>query len=334
MPLHHVLLASVLLSSALLSACGHSRPATAPPPAPRTSHLTNGEAHAELNGIRHWYRVAAAERGTVPLVIVHGGPGGNVWNFERTIGPELERFSTVVYYEQRGSGRSAPPASKDDYSVPLLVSDLDALRRHLGVERMALLGFSFGGELALEYALAHPEGVDRLLLQAPSVGPAERQDLIQLHGFESITTGELNAVVRALLREPGPPGERLEKVWGRVDSATVDRFLFEDPALARRNRAMWKESGLRNTGDMHRALLRNRNPEPLALRARAVTAPVLVLVGLHDRNVGVDPARDLVRALPDARLVLFERSAHFPDMEEPGKYAAAVRDFLLQGRQP
>jgi proline iminopeptidase len=327
--LHRVLLACAILSSSLLAACGHSRPVAAPAAqTPRASRLTDGEAHVELNGIRHWYRVAAAERGTVPLVIVHGGPGGNVWNFERTIGPELERFSTVVYYEQRGSGRSSPPASKDDYSLPLLVSDLDALRRHLGVERLSLLGFSFGSELALEYALAHPEAVEKLLLQAPSVGPAERQDVIQLHGFESVTTGELNATVRAILREPGTPAERLEKVWGRVDTATVDRFLFEDAEVARRNRAMWKESGLRNTGDMHRALLRNRDPEPLSLRARAVTAPVLVLVGLHDRNVGVDPARDLVRVLPRARLVLFERSAHFPDMEEPGKYASAVREFL------
>ncbi len=311
----------VLFFCVLVFACGHVRPAPA-------SRLTEGEAHVTLNGVRHWYRVAAAERATVPLVILHGGPGGNVWNFERTIGPALERFSTVVYFEQRGSGRSAPPASREDYSLPLLVSDLDALRRHLGVERMSLLGFSFGSELALEYALAHPEAVEKLVLQAPPMGPPERQDVIQLYGFESIATGETRDTIRALLREPGTPGERLEKVWSRVDSATVDRFLFQDADVARRNRELWRQSGLKNTGDMARALAARRNPEPLALRARAVTAPTLVLVGLHDRNVGVDPARDLVRVLPHARLLLFERSAHFPDLEEPARYASTVREFL------
>lgn len=310
-----------LLLWVLASACGHVRPASA-------SRLTNGEAHVELNGVRHWYRVAAAERGTVPLVILHGGPSGNVWNFERTIGPALERFSTVVYFEQRGSGRSAPPARREDYSLPLLVSDVDALRRHLGVERVSLLGFSFGAELALEYALAHPEAVERLVLQAPPMGPPERQDVIQLYGFESIATGDTREALRALLREPGTPGERLEKVWSRVDSATVDRFLFENADVARLNREMWNQSGLKNTGDMARALAAQRNSEPLALRARAITAPTLVLVGLYDRNVGVDPARDLVRVLPHARLVLFERSAHFPDMEEPARYASTVREFL------
>lgn len=306
----------------LVSACGHVRPAS-------SARLTNGEAFVELNGIRHWYRVAAAERGTVPLLILHGGPGGNVWNFERTIGPELERFSTVVYFEQRGSGRSAPPSSPDAYSLPLLVSDVDALRRHLGVERVALLGFSFGSELALEYALAHPEAVEKLVLQAPALGPPERQDVIQLYGFESIATGDTREAIRAILREPGSTGERLGKVWDLVDVATVDRFLFENADVARLNRAMWKQSGLRNTGAMARALATApRDPVPLALRARALTAPTLVLIGLHDRNVGVDPSRDLVRTLPHARLVLFERSAHFPDMEEPARYASTVREFL------
>ncbi|MGZ3456941.1 MAG: alpha/beta fold hydrolase [Archangium sp.] len=309
----------------LLAACGHAQPAPAVAAAPR---LKDGEYHASLNGIRHWYRVAGAVHGTVPLVIVHGGPGGHVYNFERTIGPELEKFTTLVYYEQRGSGRSMAPASKEDYSIPLLVSDLEALRQELGAPRISLLGFSFGSELALEYALAHRESVDRLILQAPPMGPSERQDFIQLYGFESVSTGELNEQVRSILREPLSSQARLEKVWGVVDSATVDRFLFEDQDVARRNREMWKQSGLVNTGDMARALAKQRNPEPLSLRVRGLDVPALVLVGLHDRNVGVDPARDLARVMPRARLVLFERSAHFPDMEEPGKYAAAVREFL------
>ncbi|HEX8438844.1 alpha/beta fold hydrolase, partial [Archangium sp.] len=171
-------LALWLVSLGLLAACGHAQPAPTAPAAPR---LKNGEYHAVLNGVRHWYRVAGAERGTLPLVILHGGPGGHVYNFERTIGPELEKFTTVVYYEQRGSGRSMAPASKEDYSIPLLVSDLEALRQELGGPRISLLGFSFGSELALEYALAHREAVERLILQAPPMGPPERQDLIQLH---------------------------------------------------------------------------------------------------------------------------------------------------------
>ncbi len=107
---------------------------------------------------------------TAPLVIIHGGPGGHVYNFERTIGPQLEAFTTVIYYEQRGCGRSDQPLDPYTYSIEMLVSDLDELRQALGLDRINLLGFSFGGELALEYALAHPEHVERLIVQSPSLG--------------------------------------------------------------------------------------------------------------------------------------------------------------------
>ena len=74
---------------------------------------------------------------------------------------------TVVCYEQRGCGRSDPPPSADDYSLPLLVSDLDELRAALEIDRVVLLGYSFGSELAMEYALAHTKRVTRMVLQAP-----------------------------------------------------------------------------------------------------------------------------------------------------------------------
>jgi proline iminopeptidase len=92
---------------------------------------------------------------------------------------------------------------------------------------------------------------------------------------------------------------------------------------------LWEESGLRNTGQMLRALMR-RGPDgaPLLHRARAIRVPTLILVGLHDRNVGVDSNRDVASVIPDAKLVLFDHSAHFPDIDETGKYAATVRDFL------
>ena len=116
-----------------------------------TSVLRNGEGQVELNDITHWYRIAGAEHATTPLVIIHGGPGGNVYNFERTMGPKLETFATIIYYAQRGCGRSVPPQDPNAYSIPLLVSDLEMLRQKLGLVKMIPLGFSFGGELALEY---------------------------------------------------------------------------------------------------------------------------------------------------------------------------------------
>lgn len=76
----------------------------------------------------------------MPIVVVYGGPGGFVYNFERTIRPELETFTTLIYYEQCGSGRSDPPPNRGDYSLDLLISDLKALRQHWSLNKIRRLG--------------------------------------------------------------------------------------------------------------------------------------------------------------------------------------------------
>lgn len=295
-----------------------------------TGQLRDGEYRLELNGIAHWVRVAGARRGGVPLVVVHGGPGGNTYNFERTIGPRLEAFTTVIYYDQRGCGRSDPPPDPHAYSLPLLAADLEALRRLLGLDRVALLGFSFGAELALAYAQQHPEPVHALILQAPTLMTTRpsRTFWTQLWGFYHLAEGGLRERIARLLSDDGPLEERWLQAWSAVDVATVDRFLFHQPGAAALNRRLWRESGMSNTGDMLRALM--RQPRPLdALQALAgIRAPTLVIVGLHDRNTGVDACRDLAALIPGARLVVFEHSAHFPEIEEPERYANEVRRFL------
>ncbi|WP_350279671.1 alpha/beta fold hydrolase [Kribbella sp. HUAS MG21] len=276
-----------------------------------------------INGVRHWVRVVGELRSGTPLVVVHGGPGGFVYDFERLTGPLLERLGPVVYYEQRGCGRSDRP---DDgrYDVPLLVDDLEQLRRGLEVPRMVLLGISFGGELAAEYTVAYPERVEKLILQGTGLaGPLTPSPWAA--GFEAVAASdELRTAIRAAAAGGGPSA-----VWEVVDRETTDRFLFHQPEVGRRIRELWEESGLVNTGELAAALAKQRpRPAPLADELAALDLPVLVLVGLWDRNAGVDPCRDLTTRLPNARLHVFHHSAHFPHAEEPEEYAAEVAAFL------
>ena len=295
--------------------------------------LQDGETSINANGIAHWGRIAGSHHRTTPLLIIHGGPGGNHYVFERTIGPRLEAFAPVIYYEQRGSGRSAAPAEPDAYSLPLLVSDLEALRTALGLNRFIPLGYSFGGELALEYTLAHQDRVARLIVQAPS-GTANPvyQAYVQLEGFETVAEGKLKQQIRSIRSGGETSQEQLAQVWNTVDSATVDRFLFQNQEIARYNRNLWRESGIINTGQMARALQKQPKRDPsLRQRLSEIHLPALVIIGLYDRNTGVDSARNLAATLPQGKLALFEQSAHFPDLEEPEKYARTVRTFVEQG---
>lgn len=295
----------------------------------QNSKLTNGEFRTEINGVSHWYKIAGAENKTVPLVIIHGGPGGNVYNFERIAGAKLGKFATVIYYEQRGSGRSAAPKNENDYSLPILVADLEALRQKLGVQKIIPLGFSFGGELALEYALAHAEAVEKLILQSGTIGDWERTQRTQIKAFATISNAETANKILAIERQDKPLEERWNAVWSLVKTETVDRLLFHNQEAALLNRKMWNESGLKNTGQMYRALRKQPAPEkPLIERAREIKVPTLLLVGLYDRNVGVDMVRDTATVIANSKLVIFENSGHFPDIEETDKYVQTVRDFI------
>jgi proline iminopeptidase len=291
--------------------------------------IANGEHYLELNGVKHWVRVVNASLATVPMVIVHGGPGGNHYAFERTVGPRLEAFSTVVYVEQRGSGRSGD-APDGVYSIPALVADLEALRIALGVERMNLLGYSFGAELALEYAAAHPEGTHRVVSQAASIF-GSRLETVQLLGFQVVAKGELQQHIRAIANLELTSTEKIQRVWDIVDSETVDRLLFHDPANAIACRKLWDEADgcftINHTLASHYQFW-GRNPHHAFDLLPRIAAPVLVCIGLFDRNCGADLNADIARLLPNSSLAVFQRSAHFPDLEEPELYAREVRAFL------
>lgn len=295
--------------------------------------IVDGERLVELRGVRQWVRVAGASHATVPLVLVHGGPGGNHFVFERTAGPLLAARRTVVYHEQRGCGRSEAPEDEGAYTVEELVADLDALRAHLGVERMDLLGYSFGGGLVLAYAARHPARVRRVIAQAPVLDVRdERVARAQLAGFAAVSRGAVRAEIERVLASHETPAEQLQRVWAAVDVGTVDAFLFEGPAHAARNRAWWLESGLVNTGLMHAVV---RRAPILAWSALAeVTAPTLVLIGERDRNVPPSYAREVASALPRGEFALVPGAAHFPDIEAPHAYAERVRTFLRPDNEP
>jgi proline iminopeptidase len=292
-------------------------------------NLADGEHRVELNGVRHWVRVVGTDLATVPLVIVHGGPGGNNYAFERTIGLRLEAFSTVVYVEQRGAGRSGD-APDGVYTIPALIADLEALRVALGVERMNLLGYSFGAELALEYAAAHPEGTHRVVSQAASVF-GSRLETVQLQGFQVVARGELRAQIAAIADLELTSAEKIQRVWDTVDLETVDRLLFHDPENAIACRKFWDEAEQRFT--INHTLesqyqFWERDPHRAFALLPRIAAPVLVCIGLSDRNCGVDLNVDIARLLPNSSLAVFQRSAHFPDLEEPERYEREVRAFL------
>ena len=98
------------------------------------------------------------------LFLLHGGPGGDHVGFKTQM-PDLRSVAQLVYLDHRGSGRSKP-ADPDTYTLDENIDDLEALRRHLGLDRISILGSSYGGMVAQGYAIRYPDSVANLTLRS------------------------------------------------------------------------------------------------------------------------------------------------------------------------
>lgn len=290
--------------------------------------IKNGEYKQFFNGVNHWIKVEGRERETIPLIIVHGGPGGNLYVFERTIGPLLSKNRTVVYYEQRGCGRSESPDCNDAYTIKDLTNDFDEIHKWLGAEKVDLLGYSFGGELALEIADAFPNKINKVILSSPSLIGLKTQYLIQIAGFMSIADPAFISTVERILGDTGTIEEKYLSVWKAADTEIVDRLFFEDQGHAKDYRRLTEESKMTNTGLMLKAIQNNPPEVSLIERLKDIKHDILIITGVYDRNSGVAISNLIHRQLVNSNLVLFERSAHFPFMEEPELFIEKVKFFL------
>lgn len=308
--------------------------ATAPPaPAQRSAALAPGEHQASLNGARIWYRVAGDWDGrSAPVVFLAGGPGGNSYVFAKLAGPSLEPDNLMVYYDQRGTGRSERPAS-GDYAISTLVDDIEALRVHLRVPRIAFLAHSFGAILALEHAAKYPDRVEAAVLAGPLWNAPlscrehiERLAVLRPEAHRALVAGgeppELETCERSFRAVPGREGERI-----------TEANMFPDPATLELVNRTEAESGLRNTGELGSAVFRAGLLRYQFAGAERVTAPVLVVGGSRDFAAGPRAQRRLAEILPRGRLVEYQGLGHWMFVEDARRFARDVTPFLRSARR-
>lgn len=297
-----------------------------------TGALATGSHDVVLNEVRFWYRVAGvATKERPPVLFLHGGPGYNSHSFSVLEGPRLERQLRMIYYDQRGAGRSERPWTMH-YDIDTLVEDIEALRRTLGVPQIALIGHSFGGLLALEYAAKYPEQVSRLVLAgAFSDGPATCR--IHRDRFAALHIAEYARVVADTAWMKAAARSDCELESRGLSSADFEAFndsgIFPDTTRRRLQDSVDALSGLRNTGEQSRALVRAGLLFYRFTRHARLTMPTMVVIGGRDYAIGTEPQRHLAAAMPgDVTVVEYPRAGHFMYLDEPARFAQDVAAFL------
>jgi proline iminopeptidase len=298
-------------------------------PAISRGGLEDGPHTVIWQGIRFWYCVSGnAQSDLPPVVFLHGGPGEGSQHFAALVGSEMESDLQIVYFDQRGSGRSERPWTRE-YGIDVLVDDVEDLRKALGVEQIVVLGHSFGGLLALEYAASFPERVSHLILVSSlaDIPGSQRSVCDRLERLDSA------AYARAM-QQPLPGG--LCNSFAAYSGTEAEQYarnsMYPNPRTGELVDSADSAGGLRNTGELSRALF--SIPDLMTYRFDGhdrLTIPSLVVAGRHDHQVGLAPQERLAAELPNARLVILENGGHFPHVDDPQAFIAALRSFFGLG---
>jgi proline iminopeptidase len=265
---------------------------------------------AHLNDIELFY----VEVGNgLPCLVMHGGLGTDHTSLHPWLDP-LGDVMHLVYYDHRGNGRSGRPPS-ETITFEQLCADADTLREHLGFEKVAVLGLSFGGCIALEYAVRYPERISHLILLSTVAGGEDEEDFEANARRKGATTEQLEA-----LEVPVEDDAALRRMWElarplfwrEFDADLDDRVMGNTVFSAQANKA----------GD---AITEEWNFTP---RLGEIRTPTLVLVGREDVICPPSRSKILHEGIPDSELVVFEESGHFVYVEEAEAFFDTVRGWL------
>ncbi|MFJ8164447.1 alpha/beta fold hydrolase [Streptomyces sp. NPDC096136] len=260
-----------------------------------------------------------------PLVCLPGG----AMRASRYLGDlgGLASGRRLIRLDLRGTGDSALPADESTYRADHQVADVEALRLHLGLERMDLLGHSAAGSLAMMYAGAHPERVGRLVLVTPVPWAA---------GLPVTAEQRLGA---ARLRAGREPYDTAMEAYGRILAGadrdgdwdlTAPLFHGRWDAAAR---ALHAAGAAERNAKASLAFAGEGAFDPPALRAALArfTGEVLVLAGELDGSPPPEVAAELARLFPAGVLDVQPGAAHFPWLDDGPRFAARVERFLATG---
>jgi proline iminopeptidase len=255
-----------------------------------------------------------------PLVLMHGGPGADLhtlMSFRKC----ADKF-TLVFYDHRCNGRSTG-AEVTSMTMENLTADADALRQALGFEKWAVLGHSFGGNVALEYALRYPQNLSHLLLMDTGAANSWAQEKapqeLAKRGFDpeivDLTRRYFNGQIEP--KEMFPSLGKLSKAynpytnlsqllqmlfWGLQTKLQPETFVYSESHFLKG----WTVMD----------------------RLGEIKVPTLVMAGREDFIYPPEHQEELAAAIPNARLVIIDRAGHNPHDEQPAETLKAVREFL------
>ncbi len=285
---------------------------------------------ATPDGTRLFYRIVGNSPDT--LVAIHGGPGVDLESILGDFTPLTQRH-TVIFYDQRGAGRSTLPTDTTTLTAAQQIADLEAVRMRFGIDRLTLIAHSYGPLLAATYAIAHPEHTRRMIFMGPV--PPRRGDFWAR--FAKNSSARMDSTLR---RQSADANRRLQgaSTDDEIRSACRDYWRAAMvPRLAEPTRSLpmirsdlcaSDARGIRfGLTTTNRLVMGSYGDWDIRSQLRTLRVPTLVIHG-EQEAIPMDLVEEWVSSLPLATLVRVPRAAHFAYAERPDVVWPAVEAFL------
>ncbi len=289
-----------------------------------------GSAYVEINGARIWYEIYGTGE---PIVFIAGGPGFSHVYLKPHFFPLTNKFR-LIYYDAVGRGRSGD-AMKEDYSIDRDVGDLEGLRKALGIEKWHVYGHSYGGVVAQQYAINYQAHVLTLILS----NTMHSGEMWQ-HGCDNYFNEIKNQYPESWedIQKAAQSNETsIYPAMPNVSIPTMPLIYFYDVSNLKylvTDSVPWNDDVYYSI--VGRDILSlNKELRDLDFRSqlKQLYIPILILAGRFDRMALPRYQIQYLDLLPHAEFYMFEKSGHFPFLEESRENIRVIREFLLRGTE-
>lgn len=288
---------------------------------PQEGIKTMNEGYWDIDGVPFYYEVSGDGE---PVVVLHGGPGLSHKYLYPQIDSLLSNDNQLIFYDQRASGWSGGIEDTLSLNIDVFVEDLEQIRLKLGIEKLNLMGHSFGGLLAMYYGIKYPDNLKSIILVDSDAASWELRTPYQIQTIRSrLTDADWKAM------------EDLEKqgAFTNKDPVLIDKYFriflssyFANPAnVAKLDLGF--DSKLVEKNEITSMHIRdNLAKYDIHSELKKITCPVLVMIG-RQSVFSVESAGAIDASLPNSTLKIFEDCGHFEYIEQPAQFKSVVTDF-------
>ncbi len=290
-----------------------------------SKELYKEEGYKNVNGVNHFYKIVGKGE---PFILLHGGPG----MYHDELYPyfqELAKSNQVIFYDQRGNGKSVmDKIDSTNFTVELMVEDLEALRLEFGLEKLNIIGHSWGGLLAMYYTSKYPENVSRLILI--DAAPVNTELLIESYENQitRFTPEEWDYVQELwkseayLNGDPKVHNEAMRLAEGKVFSnkSVIDEYMSV---------ASFNEQTAKNMvalSELSTGMKLNIHVES---QLSKITCPTLIING-EDDFIVFDAPQLAHQVIQNSELVIIEGAGHYPFIEQRELFYKELNKFIIE----